>query len=194
MKKSLGYLEVIAGPMFSGKTEELIRQVKRASIGKKRIQVFKPKLDDRYGGKPELHSHAGISFASTLIEKAADILTQYESKTELVAIDEAQWFGMELVPIVQKLLRRKKKVLISGLAMTFDRQPFEPVPTLMSMADKVTKLSAICYLCGEEAVFHKRVTKNTKNIDAKLPDPSFVSKLDVSVFQARCHSCFTKRP
>lgn len=194
MRSRVAFLEVIAGPMFSGKTEELIRQVKRATIGKKKAQVFKPKLDNRYGTEPKLHSHAGISFDSTLIEKASDVLTQVEPRTELVAIDEAQWFGLELVPVVKKLLHQKKKVLVSGLAMTFDRQPFEPIPTLMAMADRVTKLSAICYVCGEEAVFHKRVAKNTKNIDAKVPDPSFVSKLDISVFQARCHTCFNKKP
>jgi thymidine kinase len=194
MRTKVASLEVIAGPMFSGKTEELIRQVKRAAIAKKRVQVFKPALDSRYGKGKELHSHNGQTYESELITKAQDILDLLDKKTEIVAIDEAQWFGKDLIRVVHALLRKKIRVLVAGLAMTFDRQPFEPTPTLMAMADRVSKLSAVCYICGEEAVFHKRVTKNTKNIDAKIPDPSFVSKLDVSVFQARCHKCFSKRP
>ncbi len=192
MKGKLGYLEVIAGPMFSGKTEELIRQVKRASIGKRKTQVFKPHLDNRYGNEKRLYSHAGISFNSELVKKPQEITQLLKKGTELIAIDEAQWFGKELVEVIKTLLKKGKKILVAGLAMTFDRQPFEPIPTLMAMADKVTKLSAICYICGDEAVFHKRVTKNTKNVDARTPDPSFVSKLDISIFQARCRRCFSK--
>lgn len=192
MARKHGTLTVIAGPMFSGKTEELIRQVKRAVIGKKKVQVFKHRIDNRYGDDKKLHSHAGISFESNLITSAAEILENLDPKTEIVGIDEAQWFGEELLPIVETLLTQGKKVVVSGLAMTFDRKPFAPVPTLMAMADRVLKLSAICSICGEEAVYHKRVGK-TKDIDARVADPSFVSKLDLSVYQARCRKCFTKR-
>src|SRR3989344_2194512 len=113
MKRHSGYLEVIAGPMFSGKTEELIRQVKRAAIGKKRIQVFKHAIDVRYGKEKKLHSHNGISFQSELISRAGDILKFLEKRTEIVAIDEAQWFGADLVPVIERLLKSRKKVLIS---------------------------------------------------------------------------------
>jgi thymidine kinase len=185
-------LVVIAGPMFSGKTEELIRQVKRAVIGKKNVQVFKHAIDTRYGDDKKLHSHAGIAFESNLVRSAEEILAQIDKKTEIVAIDEAQWFGPELVQVVETLLAQKKNVIVSGLAMTFDRKPFEPVPTLMAMADRVLKLSAVCAICGNDAVFHKRIAK-AKNIDALMADPSFVSKLDLSVYQARCRNCYNKR-
>jgi thymidine kinase len=189
MRRKLGYLEVIAGPMFCGKTEELIRQVKRAAIGKKRVQVFKHAIDTRYGNDRKLHSHAGISFESDLITHADQILKRLHTKTEIVAIDEAQWFGETLVPIVETLLSQGKKVLVAGLATTFDREPFAPVPTLMAMADKVTKLSAICVICGDDAVYHKRV-KRSKKLDPKVADPSFVGKLES--YQARCRRCYSR--
>lgn len=189
MRKKIGYLEVIAGPMFCGKTEELIRQVKRAAIGKKKVQVFKHAIDTRYGNDKKLHSHAGISFASDLVVSAAEILQKLEPKTEIVAIDEAQWFGDELVGVVNKLLEKGKRVLVAGLSMTFDRQPFAPLPSLMAMADRVTKLSAICVVCGEEAVYHKRVTKG-KTVNPHLADPSLVGKIEA--YQARCRRCFNK--
>ena len=97
MKQRSGYLEVIAGPMFSGKTEELIRQIKRAAIGKKKIQVFKHKVDTRYGKAKKVYSHAGLSFESELVSRAGDILKRLDPKTEIVAIDEAQWFGEDLI-------------------------------------------------------------------------------------------------
>jgi len=189
MARTLGYLEVIAGPMFCGKTEELIRQVKRAAIGKKRVQVFKHAIDTRYGNDRKLHSHAGISFESDIITRSEQILQRLHPKTEIVAIDEAQWFGETLVPIVENLLFQGKKVLVAGLATTFDREPFAPVPTLMAIADKVTKLSAVCVICGDDAVYHKRVRRASK-VDPKIADPSFVGKIES--YQARCRRCYSK--
>lgn len=189
MKKASGYLEVIAGPMFSGKTEELIRQVKRTAIARKRIQVFKHAIDIRYGTDKKLVSHAGCTVESNVVSSSQAILTRIQSKTEIVAVDEAQWFGNGLIPVIEILLKRGKKVLVAGLALTYDREPFAPIPTLMSMADKVTKLSAICALCGEEAVYHKRTTKGDK-IDPHLADPSLVGKIDD--YQPRCRRCFRK--
>lgn len=192
MKRHSGYLEVIAGPMFSGKTEELIRQVKRAAIGKKRVQVFKHKVDTRYGNDNKVHSHAGVSFESDLVARASEIIKKLDPKTEIIAIDEAQWFGEELISIIETLLKMGKRVLVAGLALTFDRQPFVPMPTLMSIADRVTKLSAICTVCGDEAIYHKRVTKKGPKVSPLKADPGFVSKLDLSVFQARCRIHFTR--
>ncbi len=188
MKQHIGYLEVIAGPMYCGKTEELIRQAKRAAIGKKRVQVFKHIIDTRYGKDKKVFSHAGLSFESELISKASQILKKLHAKTEIVAIDEAQWFGEELTGVIEKLLKQGKRVIVSGLATTFDRQPFAPIPNLMAMADKVTKLSAICMICGEEAVYHKRIIKN--NVDPLLADPSLVGRSDA--YEARCRRCFGK--
>jgi len=193
MKIKAGYLEVIAGPMYCGKTEELIRQVKRATIGKKKVQAFNHTIDTRYGTEKKLFSHNGQSHDSEKVSSAKELLRMLRKDTEIVAIDEAQWFGEELVPLVETLLERGKKVIVAGLAMTFDRKPFVPIPTLMAMADRVTKLSAICSLCGEEAVFHKRITKKKVASDSLAPDPAFVSKLDASVFQARCRKCFHYR-
>ena len=191
MKTHDGYLEVIAGPMYCGKTEELIRQVKRASIGKRHIQVFKHAIDTRYGTDRKVFSHAGLSFESELISDAQEILNNTDKKTEIVAIDEAQWFGAPLVPVVQKLVDKGKHVLVAGLAMTYDRQPFEPIPTLMALADKTTKLSAICSICGDDAVFHKRIA-NGKKIDPLEADPALVGRSDA--YEARCRKCFDKKP
>lgn len=192
MKQSHGYLEVIAGPMYCGKTEELIRQVKRATIGKKNVQTFNHTIDSRYGKQKRLYSHNGQSHTSEKVTSVKELLAMVKSDTEIVAIDEAQWFGEELVPVVDALLRQGKKVIVAGLAMTFDRQPFTPIPTLMAMADKVTKLSAICMLCGEEAVYHKRVGTVKSKANALEPDPAFVAKLSDAIFQARCRRCWKK--
>lgn len=189
--KTTGYLEVIAGPMYCGKTEELIRQVKRATIGKKHVIVFKHAIDTRYGTDHKLHSHSGISFQSIIITHPQEIVKHVKKSTDMIAIDEAQWFGEELIHVVQKLLDQQKHVIVAGLAMTFDRQPFDPMPTLMALADKVTKLSAVCSICGSDAVFHKRIVKG-KTADALSLDPSLVSKLTDNVYQARCRNCFKK--
>lgn len=185
-----GYLEVIAGPMFCGKTEELIRQVRRAAIGRKKFQVFKHEIDIRYGREKKLFSHAGLSFESDVVSRAVQILKKTRPTTEIVAIDEAQWFGDALIPVVITLLEKGKKVIIAGLALTYDREPFIPMPTLMSLADRVTKLSAICTICGEEAVYHKKITKKGKSIDPLVADPSLVGKIDA--YQPRCRRCWKK--
>jgi thymidine kinase len=187
--KRIGYLEVIAGPMYCGKTEELIRQVKRATIGKKKIQVFKHNIDVRYGKEKKLYSHAGMAFDSEMVGSVEELMKSIKKDTEIVAIDEAQWFGPELVNAVKKFLDTGKHVIVCGLAMTFDRQPFVPIPELMSLADKVTKLSSVCSICGADAVFHKRI-KNGVTLDPLSTDPSFVNKLADNVYEARCRKCY----
>jgi thymidine kinase len=191
--KPIGFLEVITGPMYCGKTEELIRQVKRATIGKKRVQVFKHSIDTRYGTDKKVQSHDGGTFDSACIANAPDILTLIDRKTELIAIDEAQWFGDSLIPVIEKLLTQGKHIIIAGLSMTFDRQPFAPMPTLMAMADTVTKLSAVCSICGADAVFHKRIVKNNHR-NALSPDPTFVSARTDHEYEARCRNCYDKKP
>jgi thymidine kinase len=175
--------------MFCGKTEELIRQVRRAAIAKKRIQVFKHAIDTRYGRDKKLFSHAGLTFESSVVSSSKAILNRLHPKTEIIAIDEAQWFGSALVPVIETLMAKGKKVVVAGLALTYDRQPFAPIPALMSMADKVTKLSAICAICGEEAVYHKRILRG-KTVDPHLADPSLVGKIDT--YQPRCRTCYPK--
>lgn len=193
-KTAIGYLEVITGPMYCGKTEELIRQVKRATIGKKKVQVFKHHIDNRYGKDSNLHSHAGVKFKSVIVKSAKDILAKVKKDTQIVAIDEAQWFGNELITVINQLLEQKKHIIVAGLAMTFDRQPFTPIPQLLTLADKVNKLSAVCSLCGADAVFHKRISKDMVKKNALEPHPGFVAKLDLTIFQARCRNCYSKKP
>lgn len=188
--KSSGYLEVIAGPMYCGKTEELIRQVRRAAIGKKRVQVFKHEIDKRYGNGKKLYSHAGVTFESEVIAKASQILSSLNDQTEIVAIDEAQWLGEDLVDVIEKLLKKRKHVVVCGLAMTYDRQPFHPLPAIMAMADKVTKLSAVCTICGEDAVYHKRIVHSSEKTNPLEANPSLVGKQ--SSYEARCRSCYKK--
>lgn len=189
MKKNVGYLEVIAGPMYCGKTEELIRQVKRATIRKKKVQTFNHALDNRYGNDKKLFSHNGQTHDSEKVLSATKLLSSVRRDTEIVAIDEAQWFGESLIPVIETLLEQGKKVIVAGLAMTFDRKPFIPIPTLMTMADKVTKLSAVCTVCGEEAVFHKRISKG-RAVDSLISDPSLVGTIDS--YEARCRICWHK--
>ncbi len=191
MAKKSGFLEVIAGPMYSGKTEELIRLVKRASIGKKKVQVYKHAIDTRYGKDKKVFSHAGVSFKSYLITDASQILQKLHKNTQIVAIDEAQWFGVDLIPVIMELVEKGIYVVVSGLAMTYDRQPFAPMPTLMAIADKTTKLSAICSICGDDAVFHKRINTD-KDINPLDADPALVGRSDA--YEARCRKCFTKKP
>lgn len=190
----IGYLEVIAGPMYCGKTEELIRLVRRAVIGRKKVLVIKHQLDKRYGSDKKLYSHNGISFNSELVDNTGTILKLVKDETELIAIDEAQWFGGNLIPVIQKLLKLNKHVIVAGLAMTFDKQPFTPIPDLMAMADKVIMLSAVCSICGIDAVHHKKISKSGPSVNALVADPGFVAKLDDAVFEARCRNCFDKKP
>lgn len=192
MSRKLGFLEVIAGPMYCGKTEELIRQVKRAKIGRQGAQVFKHKFDIRYGQDKKVFSHAGVSIECDIIDQAGDILERLLPETKMVAIDEAQWLGDELIPVVKKLLRQKKHVIVSGLALTYDQQPFTPIPELMALADRVSKLSSICAVCGGEAVYHKRMGVGAP-VDPLTNDPSLVKKLGDNFFEARCRNCLSKK-
>ncbi len=178
--------------MYCGKTEELIRQVKRATIGKKNVQVFKPDIDLRYGRDKKLYSHAGLTFDSDMVSKAKDILPLVKKDTDIVGIDEAQHMGEALIDVVETLLAQGKQVIVTGLALTFDRQPFTPVPALMAMADKVTKLSSICMLCGAEAVYHKRIGAVKTKANALEPDPAFIANLADATFEARCRVCWKK--
>jgi len=184
------YLEVIVGPMYSGKTEELIRRAQRAVLGKKKVVVFKHAIDTRYGKDAKIYSHSGMAFSSVIIQKAAEILKQVNSHIDIVAIDEAQWLGEELIPVVEKLLKSRKYIIIAGLGLTYDRQPFVPMPTLMAMADKVTKLTAICSMCGAEAIFHKRLTKDHGENSLSVLKTLVAEK---DMYEARCRNCFTKK-
>ena len=152
----LGRIEVIAGPMFAGKTEELLRRVRRAVIAGRRVVVVSHALDERHGAD-RLASHAGLDHPSLTVATAGDVERVVTPDSEIVAIDEAQFFGPELVDVASRLASHGVVVIVAGLDVTFDGEPFEPLPALMALAERVDKLTAICSVCGEDAVFHVRV-------------------------------------
>ena len=156
MQGAFGRVEVVAGPMFAGKTEELLRRVRRAVIGGREVVIFTHALDTRQGSGV-VASHAGLEHPSRVVRSAAEILEHVPAGTDLVAIDEAHFFGPELVPVVEELASRGMVVVVAGLDVTFAGRPFEPLPSLMAVAERVDKLTAICTVCGEEAVFHQSI-------------------------------------
>lgn len=167
--------------MFAGKTEELLRRVRRAVIAGRRVAVIGHALDVR-GGSDRLASHAGLDHPSVAASTAAEILDAVPEGTEIVAIDEAQFFGPELVPTASRLADRGLTVIVAGLDVTFEGDPFEPLPSLMALAERVDKLTAICSICGEEAVFHVRV--GAPGADATTLSAEHVG--GVELYQARC--------
>ncbi len=181
-----GRIEVICGPMFAGKTEELLRRVRRAALAGRRVQVFTHALDQRAGGR--VFSHVGLEYPSSIAATAAEIEVAIEPDAAMVAIDEAQFFGPDLVPAAERLAARGLVVVIAGLDVTFDGQPFEPIPALMALAEGVEKLTAICAICGEEAVFHLRVGGSA--IESTSLVAEHVGSLDK--YQARCRRHFPR--
>jgi thymidine kinase len=153
----VGRVEVIAGPMFAGKTEELLRRVRRAAIAGQRVVVFSHALDTR-AGAGRIASHAGLDAPSSAVESAEEIAAAVDAdELDIVAIDEAQFFGPSLAPVVHVMAARGLHVIVAGLDVTFLGQPFEPMPTLMAGAERVDKLTAVCSVCGADAIFHARV-------------------------------------
>ena len=151
-----GWIEVICGPMFSGKSEELIRRLRRAMIARKRVQVFKPALDDRYS-LDEIVSHGELRMKSEVVQGAADILKCLDWRTEVVGIDEANFMGPELVGIATQLADSGKQVIISGLDTDYMGRPFAPIPDLLCLAESITKTLAICMRCGNPAKHTQRL-------------------------------------
>jgi thymidine kinase len=150
LMKQTGWLEVICGSMFSGKSEELIRRVRRAQFAKQEIRVFKPKLDNRYSEEAVV-SHNGTSVIAKPVESSADILGEVSASVDIVAIDEVQFFDEGIVEVVQKLADRGHRVVTAGLDQDFRGEPFGPMPRLMAGAEQVTKLQAVCSVCGSPA-------------------------------------------
>mgnify|MGYP005849668649 CR=1 FL=1 len=150
MKHHTGSLEVITGSMFCGKTDELIRRLRRATIARQKVQVFKPAIDNRYSTE-KVTSHAGTEFAALPIRDARQILEYLSPDTTVVAIDEAQFFDNQIVSICQQLADQGLRVIVAGLDTDFRGEPFGPMPFLMAQAERVDKLHAICMVCGEPA-------------------------------------------
>jgi thymidine kinase len=181
MKHHTGRVEVICGSMFSGKTEELIRRVRRACIAKQQVQVFKPDLDTRYSIQ-RVTSHSGSDFDAIPVKAAQDILALFEDGTTVVAIDEAQFFDPGLTQVTEELASRGIRVILAGLDMDFRGEPFGPMPALMSRADEVQKLHAICVICGEDA---SRTQRLVNGQPANYHDPIIMVGASES-YEARC--------
>lgn len=167
--------------MFAGKTEELLRRVRRALIAGRRVAVIGHALDTRHGTEL-LASHAGVDHPALMVASAADVDRAVPAGNEIVAIDEAQFFGPQLIGVVSRLADRGLTVLVAGLDVTYEGEPFEPLPSLMALAERVDKLTAICSVCGEEAVFHIRVAPATASSTA----PAAEHVGGTELYQARC--------
>ena len=181
-------LQVVAGPMFAGKSEELLRRVRRARIAGLGVEVVGHALDDRRG-EGQVSSHSGLSIPSRTVSDADALLAAVRGRDlDLVAIDEAQFFGPPLVAAVSTLVGDGVTVVASGLCVTFDGRPFEPLPALMALAEDVVKLTAVCAVCGEDAAFHQRVSAADGG-DPLTPTSAQIGGIES--YQARCRRHFT---
>lgn len=181
MRHHSGVVEVIVGSMFSGKTDELIRRLRRARIAKQNVQVFKPAIDNRYADK-KVTSHAGSEFDAYPITSASEIISKLDPDTTVVAVDEAQFFDQEIIQIVQKMADNGLRVIIAGLDTDFRGEPFGPIPNLMAKAERVDKVHAICMVCGEEA---SRTQRLLNGKPAHYNDPIVVIGA-AELYEARC--------
>lgn len=181
MRHTHGSIEVVCGSMFSGKTDELIRRLVRATIAKQKVQVFKPAIDIRYAVE-KVASHAGSTYDALPIEKADEIRTKLNADTTVVAIDEAQFLDPQVVVVAQELASRGVRVLIAGLDTDFRGEPFGSMPELMSKAEHVSKLHAICMVCGEEA---SRTQRLVNGKPARYDDPVVIVGAS-ELYEARC--------
>jgi thymidine kinase len=179
VKGNMGWIEVVVGPMFSGKSEELIRRLRRAEIGKQRVQIFKPVIDQRYT-KNGIVSHSGLEIASELVQSGSDILLKVAPRTEVVGVDEAQFLGESVVDACVKLADLGKRVIVAGLDTDFMGRPFEPIPRLLAVAEEITKLLAICVRCGNPAVHTQRTVASEELIVVGAG----------GMYEARCRRCF----
>ena len=179
VKGKTGWIEVICGPMFSGKSEELIRRLRRAEIARQRVQIFKHAIDARYDAA-SIVSHSRQSLPSIAVSSASEILAGVEDRTELVAIDEAQFFTDDLVDACDRLANQGKRIIVAGLDLDYRGQPFGPMPALMCRAEYVTKQLAICMVCGDPAGFTQRLTPSRDRIQVGAS----------GMYEARCRQHF----
>ena len=174
-----GWIEAICGPMFSGKSEELIRRLRRALIARKRVQVFKPAIDDRYS-MSEIVTHADVRMRSEAVGGAGEILAKLDWHTQVVGVDESNFFGPELVTVASQLADGGKQVIIAGLDTDFMGRPFTPMPDLLAVAESITKMLAICMRCGSPAKHTQRLTGSDELIMVGAD----------GAYEARCRRCF----
>jgi thymidine kinase len=175
----LGWIEVVCGPMFSGKSEELIRRLRRARIARQRVQVFKPALDTRYSME-EIVSHGEQRMKSEVAANTSEIREKLDGRAQVVGIDEANFFGPDLVELAQQLADTGKQVIVAGLDTDYLGRPFPPMPELLCLAESITKALAICMRCGNPAKHTQRLVDSTELIMVGA----------TGVYEARCRRCF----
>jgi len=185
MAKCPGCIEVICGSMFSGKTEELLRRVRRAQIAGQCVQLFKPRLDDRYD-KREVVTHYGqVSAGAEIADGSRDLCQKLSPSASVIAIDEVQFFDDRIVDVCLYLAHKGRRVIVSGLDQDYRRAPFEPMPRLMALAEQVDKLRAVCSVCGELATHTQRLIEGKP---ARMDDPLILVG-GIESYQARCRRC-----
>lgn len=177
LPKDIGWIEVITGCMFSGKTEELIRRLRRAQIAKQKVKIFKPKIDSRYSHE-SIVSHNEQSLPSILIEDVIEILS-YADDAQVIGIDEAQFFNEGIVHICNLLASKGKRVIVAGLDQDYTGKPFEPMPQLLAIAEYITKQHAICVVCGNPADKTQRKISESERVIVGAAD----------IYEARCRKC-----
>jgi thymidine kinase len=173
-----GWIEVIVGSMYSGKTEELIRRLRRAQIARQRVAIFKPTIDDRFG-RDQLVSHSELRIPSRAVKTAKDVL-RYAHEAQVIGIDEGQFLGPDLVKVCERLARRGKRVIVAGLDQDYLGKPFEPMPQLLAIAEYITKTLAICVVCGNPANRSYRKKRRTARVVVGGAD----------LYEARCRRCY----
>ncbi len=179
VRGNLGWIEVICGPMFSGKSEELMRWLRRSMIARKRVQVFKPSIDDRYS-PDDIVSHGDVRMKSEPVNDAEGILARLNARTEVIGIDEANFFGQPLVAVATHLADAGRQVVVAGLDQDYTGRPFPPIPDLLALAESITKTLAICVQCG-----------NPANHSQRLSDCQDLIVVGAAgEYEARCRRCF----
>jgi thymidine kinase len=173
-----GWIEVIVGSMYSGKTEELIRRLRRAQIARQRVEIFKPALDDRYA-RDAIVSHSELRIPSRNVRTATDVL-RYANEAQVIGIDEGQFLGPDLVRVCERLARRGKRVIVAGLDQDYRGRPFDPMPQLLAIAEYITKTLAICVVCGSPANRTYRKKRRAERVVVGGAD----------LYEARCRRCF----
>ncbi len=180
--RNTGWIEVICGSMFSGKSEELIRRLRRAIIGRQKVTIFKPRIDNRYS-EDHIVSHSELKIPSQVVENAWEILEQ-SLEAQVVGIDEAQFFDEDLILVCQKLANMGKRVIVAGLDQDYRGEPFEPIPQLLAVAEYITKTHAICMVCGNPANHTQRITQDKERVVVGA----------AGIYEARCRNCFEPPP
>lgn len=176
--KNVGWIEVIAGCMFSGKTEELIRRIRRAQIARQEVAIFKPRIDSRYSAD-HIVSHSDLKLQSLVVERSSEILPLAQG-AQVIGIDEGQFFDMGILDVVEQLANQGKRVIVAGLDQDYRAKPFEPMPQLLAIAEYITKTLAICVKCGNPADRTQRTTPSPERVLVGAKDS----------YEARCRGCF----